>query len=66
MLEINDNFSTANYVRENGFKNSPTKTILESVLCNLFHDRFTVSGCRARNKLNVPKCRLSTGQRSQK
>ena len=35
-------------------------------LCNLFHDRFSVSGRSTRNKsqLNLPKCRLSTGQRS--
>ena len=35
-------------------------------LCNLFHDRFNVSGLSTRNKsqLNLPKCRLSTGQRS--
>ena len=33
-------------------------------LCNLFHDRFSVSGHSTRNKslLNLPKCRLSTGQ----
>ena len=35
-------------------------------LCNLFHDRFSVSGRSTRNEsqLNFPKCRLSTGQRS--
>ena len=35
-------------------------------LCNLFHDRFSVSGRSTRNmsQLNLPKCRLSTGQRS--
>lgn len=35
-------------------------------LCNLFHDRFSVSGRSTRNKsqLNLPKCRLSTSQRS--
>ena len=35
-------------------------------LCNLFQDRFSVSGRSTRNKspLNLPKCRLSTGQRS--
>ena len=35
-------------------------------LCNLFHDRFSVLGRTTRNKLqlNLPKCRLSTGQRS--
>ena len=35
-------------------------------LCNLFHDRFSVSGRSTRNKsqLNLPQCRLSTGQRS--
>ena len=35
-------------------------------LCNLFHDRFSVSGGSTRNnsQLNLPKCRLSTGQRS--
>ena len=35
-------------------------------LYNLFHDRFSVSGRSTRNKsqLNLPKCRLSTGQRS--
>ena len=35
-------------------------------LCNLFHDRFSVSGRSTRNKsqLNLPKCRLSTGRRS--
>ena len=34
-------------------------------LCNLFHDRFSVSGRSIRNmsQLNLPKCRLSTGQR---
>ena len=35
-------------------------------LCNLFHDKFSVSGHSTRNmsQLNLPKCRLSTGQRS--
>ena len=35
-------------------------------LCNLFHDRFRVSGRSTRNMslLNLPKCRLSTAQRS--
>ena len=35
-------------------------------ICNLFHDRFSVSGLSTRNmsQLNLPKCRLSTGQRS--
>ena len=35
-------------------------------LCNLFHDRFSVWGRSTRNmsQLNLPKCRLSTGQRS--
>ena len=35
-------------------------------LCNLFHDRFSVSGRSTRNKsqLNLPNCRSSTGQRS--
>ena len=35
-------------------------------LCNLFHDKFSVSGRSTRNmsQLNLPKCRLSTGQRS--
>ena len=35
-------------------------------LWNLFHDRFSVSGRSTRNKsqLNLPKCRLLTGQRS--
>ena len=35
-------------------------------LCNLFHDRFSVSGRNTRNKsqLNLPKSILSTGQRS--
>ena len=35
-------------------------------LCNLFHDRFKVSGRNTRNmsQLNLPKSRLSTGQRS--
>ena len=35
-------------------------------LCNLFHDGFSVSGRSTRNKsqLHLPKCRLSTGQRS--
>ena len=34
-------------------------------LCNLFHDKFSVSGHSTRNmsQLNLPKCRLSTGQR---
>ena len=34
-------------------------------LCDLFHDRFKVSGRNTRNMslLNLPKCRLSTGQR---
>ena len=35
-------------------------------LCNLFQDRFSVSGrsTRSKSQLNLPKCRLSTGQRS--
>ena len=35
-------------------------------LYNLFHDRFSVSGRSTRNMspLNLPKCRLSTAQRS--
>ena len=35
-------------------------------LCNLFHDRFSVSGRNTRDmsQLNLPKCRLSTGKRS--
>lgn len=35
-------------------------------LCNLFHDKFSESGCSTGNKaqLNLPKCRLSTGQHS--
>ena len=35
-------------------------------LCSLFHDRFSVSGRSTRNmsQLNLPKSRLSTGQRS--
>ena len=35
-------------------------------LCNLFHDRFSVSGRSITNmsQLNPPKCRLSTGQQS--
>ena len=35
-------------------------------LCNLFHDRFSVSGRNTRNKsqLKLPKSILSTGQRS--
>ena len=35
-------------------------------LCNLFHDRFCVSGHSTKNmsQLNLRKCRLSTGQRS--
>ena len=35
-------------------------------LCNLFHDRFGASGRSTRNmsQLNLPKCRLSTVQRS--
>ena len=35
-------------------------------LCDLFHDRFKVSGRNTRNmsQLNLPKSRLSTGQRS--
>ena len=35
-------------------------------LCNLFHDRFSVSGrsTRYKSQLNLPRCRLSTGQRS--
>ena len=35
-------------------------------LCDLFHDRFKVSGRNTGNmsQLNLPKCRLSTGQRS--
>ena len=35
-------------------------------LCYLFHDRFSVSGrsTRSKSQLNLPKCRLSTGQRS--
>jgi len=35
-------------------------------LCNLFHDQLSVSECSTRNmsQLNLPKCRLSTGQRS--
>ena len=35
-------------------------------LCNLFHDRFSVSGRSTRNmsQLNLPKCGLSTGQHS--
>ena len=35
-------------------------------LCNLFHDRFCVSGRSTKNmsQLNLRKCRLSTGQRS--
>ena len=35
-------------------------------LCNLFHDRLGVSGRSSTNmsQLNLPKCRLSTGQRS--
>ena len=35
-------------------------------LCNLFQDRLSVSGpsTRSKSQLNLPKCRLSTGQRS--
>ena len=35
-------------------------------LCNLFHDRFSVWGrsTRKMSQFNLPKCRLSTGQRS--
>ena len=35
-------------------------------LCDLFHDTFSVSGRNARNmsQLNLPKCRLTTDQRS--
>ena len=35
-------------------------------LCDLFHDRFSVSGRNTRDmsQLNLPKCRLSTGKRS--
>ena len=35
-------------------------------LCNLFQDRFSISGrsTRSKSQLNLPKCRLSTGQRS--
>ena len=35
-------------------------------LCNLFQDRLNVSGrsTRSKSQLNLPKCRLSTGQRS--
>ena len=35
-------------------------------LCTLFHDKLSVSGRSTRNmsQLNLPKCRLSTGQHS--
>ena len=35
-------------------------------LCDLFHDRFSVSGRNTRDmsQLNLPKCRLSTDKRS--